>query len=416
MRTNLILLILALLLAIPTALTLAGEDTPTMAVEDFPPLLPGFNPDNVGVITLARKRPVPPGAPQPQQPQLDQLVFFRSETGGWALGPHPLLQGLPIKENKVESEILDHLKAIRLDRDALDTAQADPDYLAERHLTEDSALIVTCGRDLQNEPLAEVFKGIRAEQLSKQPGAVQGYYVCRKDKPREVVVYDPSEPWEPVMDANEWVDKVIYDILMGDVESFRIKNAYGTVGFKKKKGSQATWVKSDVPGEVPENVGAVRQMEVTNLLEQFRKVTAEDFEGPIRNIEQQIGLEKIGLAPDKSRYEFRATLKDGQEYRLRAGHRVPNKPHHYAVTSNNDFVFTLRDFAVNPLNVEPKDLFDPAPPKKPEKEPQPAGKDDPDKDEPKKGEPKTGETKKGEPEKAATRPAETPTSRKQGDG
>ena len=389
MRANLILLILAVLLGIPTVLTLSGEAAPTVDLGDFPQLLPGFNPDAVGVVSLIKKRPAPPGAPQPAQPQIDRLDFFRSETG-WVLGPHPHLQGLPIKDGMVESHILDHLKAIRLDKEALALANADQDDLAERHLTEDSSLLITCIRDLQaREALAELFKGIRAQELNKEPGAVQGYFVCRKDKPKEVVLYDPSDPWELILDANQWVKKVIYDILMGDVESFRIKNTFGELAFKKKKGSQATWEKGDA--EAMKKLGAVRQGEVTRLLEQFRKVTAEDYEGPTRVVEERLGLDKIGLAPGKSKYEFQATLKDGQEYWLRIGGQVPNSPHHYAVSSNSDFVFTIPGYAVRPLNVDASDLCDPAPP-----EPAPAGKKDPpDKDG---GEPK---------------PSEQPTSRRQ---
>ncbi|MEE9128340.1 MAG: DUF4340 domain-containing protein, partial [Planctomycetota bacterium] len=373
MRANLILLILAVLLGIPTVVTLSGEEAPMMGLEDFPQLLPGFNPNAVNIVTLTRKRPAQPGSPQPAQPQIDRLDFFRSDTSetGWVLGPHPHLQGLPIKDGMVESHILDHLKSIRLDQEALALADADQDDLAERHLTEDSALLITCVRGVQaREALAELFKGIRAQDLNKEPGAVQGYFVCRKDKPKQVVLYDPGDPWELILDANEWVTKVIYDILMGDVESFRIKNTLGELAFKKKKGSQATWEKGDA--EAMKKLGAVRQGEVTRLLEQFRKVTAEAYEGPTRVVEERLGLDKISLAPGKSKYEFQATLKDGREYWLRVGGQVPNSPHHYAVSSNSDFVFTIPGYAVRPLDVDASDLCDPAPP-----EPAPAGKKDP---------------------------------------
>lgn len=391
MRTNVILLIVAALLAFPTWLTLEAEAAPNWTSwEDFPRLLPGFNPDNVGVVTLARKRPPPPPG-TPEQSPFKELVFFRTETG-WQLGPHPHLGGLPIKDGMVESQVLDQLKAIRLDREALDTAEADRDYRAERHLTDDSALIITCRRDLQSEPLAEVFKGARSEELSKDPDAVQGYYVCRRDKPREVVVYELSEPWEPILDANQWVKKEIYDVLMGDVEAFRVKNEFGTVAFKKKAGTTATWVQDEtIEDQAVKDTGAVRQGEVTRLLEQFRKVTVEAFEGPTRNIEEQIGLEKINLAPDKSRYEFHMTLKDGQQRWLRVGQQLPNQPSFYAVASESDFVFTVRDYVARALAVEPRDLFDPAPPEK--KQPAPASN----------GKPKEG------------RGSSTPTSRKQGD-
>lgn len=403
MRANLILLIVALLLAIPTWLTLGSEEAPTIEYEDFPALFEGFNPDNVGVVTVARRRPPPASAPQPeQQPHFDELVFFRTETG-WQLGPHPLLGGLPIKDGMVESMVLDHLQAIRLDPQALDTASADREYLAQRHLIEDSALIITCRRDLQSQPFAELLKGTRSEELTKEPGAVQGYYVCRRDKPKEVVVYDPSVPWEPLLDASEWVKKVIYDVLMGDVESFRVKNEHGTVAFKKKAGSTATWVRDDsIQDQAAKDAGAVRQAPVTDLLEKFRKVTAVDFEGPTRNIEEKLGLEKIGLAPDKSRYEFHMALKDGQQRWLRIGQQRPNEPTFYAVCSESDFVFVLRDYEARGLAVDPQDLFDPAPPKK-----QPPAK------EPAK-EPAKQPTKKPENGKSGDGDGELPTTRKAG--
>jgi len=440
MRINVILLIVAVVLAIPTWFTLRSEAAPVIEWEDFPRLFPGFNPDNVGIVTLGRRRPPAPGAQPSQQPVFDELVFFRTETG-WQLGPHPLLGGLPIKDGMVESQILDHLEAIRLDQEGLDTASADKEYLAQRHLIEDSALIITCRRDTQSkEALAELLKGTRSEELNKQPGAVQGYYVCRRDKPKEVVLYDPSTPWEPLLDANEWIRKVIYDVLMGDVASFRIKNEHGTVAFKKKKGSTATWVKDEaVKDQAAQNVGAPRQGEVTRLLEQFRKVTAEAFEGPTQNVEAKVGLEKVGLAPGKSKYELHMTLKDGQERWLRIGSQLPNQPTFYAVSSESDFVFTLRDYVARALAVEPQDLFDPAAPKK---QPTPAANPDPKQnngDKPREdgeNKPKDDKSKEGGENKskqaAETRPkvdkdragadgktkeapVETPTSRKQGD-
>ncbi len=413
MRTNVILLIVAVALTIPTWLTLQSEAAPVTKWEDFEQLFPGFNPDNVGVVTVARRRPPPPpSVPQPQQPGFDELVFFRTETG-WRLGPHPLLGGLPIKDGMVESLVLDHLEAIRLDQEVLDTASADKEYLAQRHLIEDSALIITCRRDLQSqEALAELLKGTRSEELNKQPGAVQGYYVCRRDKPKEVVLYDPSQPWEPLLDANEWVRKVIYDVLMGDVESFRIKNEHGTVAFKKKKGSTATWVQDEtVKDQAAKNVGAVRQGEVTRLLEQFRKVTAEAFEGPTRNVEEKGGLQGIGLAVDKSKYEFHMTLKDGQQRWLRIGHQLPNQPTFHAVCSDSDFVFTLRDYVARALSVDPQDLFDPPPQKQ---EPTPAADHKPRVDDEKAKEGDENKAKEGDAGKTGEGPVEKPTSRKQG--
>ena len=419
MRGNLILLILAVVLAIPTTLTLAGEEVAAMKIDDLPLLLPGWNPDAVNFVTLAKKQPAAPGQQQPPEAQFHRLVFMRSETG-WMLGPHPHLQGLPIKKGMVEEHVLDHLGAIRLDREALDTVEADEDYLAARHLTEETATIVVCQRDLQSQEfLAEVFKGSRAEEQSRDPGAVRGYYVCRKDKPKEVVLYDPNQPWEMVLDANEWVEKDIYDILMGDVESFRITNDFGQLAFRKKKGSEATWVKGEAKAMAA--LGAVRQGEVTRLLEQFRKITADGYEGPINVIEEKLGLDKIGLAPGKSKYEFLATLKDGQEYWLRVGGQVPNSPHHYAVSSQSEFVFTVPGFVVRPLNVEARDLCDPAPAKKtvpPEKvkPPEKAAPKQPEpvkKPVPTKQPPKVGDEAK---EEAKDEARQKPTSRKQNGG
>ena len=58
MRGNLILLILAVVLAIPTTLTLAGEEVASMKIDDLPLLLPGWNPDGGQITAQLGEQPV----------------------------------------------------------------------------------------------------------------------------------------------------------------------------------------------------------------------------------------------------------------------------------------------------------------------------------------------------------------------
>ena len=269
--------------------------------------------------------------------------MFLRQGKGWVLGPHPFLEGLRIRDGLVEKQVLDHLRAITLD--GLVTVEADEDYREERHLTEATGLVISCARNQNERPLAHAFKGRRAEELAKDQGAVHGYYICRTDKPKEVIVYDPSDAWQPILDASEWVDRVIHDILIGDMRTLAVKNPKLAFTIRKKKGTTATWVA--VKGKVPKDVGPLQQTFIPAMLEQFRKVEAHKFEGRTRAIDQKQGLDSLGLAPTKSRFEITATLKNGEVYWLRIGNRVPGELMHYAVASNTDYVFTLRASDVN---------------------------------------------------------------------
>ncbi len=347
MRSNLLLLLLALLLAVPTYFTLQSESTQYTRYDEFPRLFPGINPDNIGVVTLRKMKALPPGqSPAATEPEFEHVIFYR-QADRWVLASGEML-GVPVRPGLVEKEILQHFSDMRRDQDTLVTDAADEEFLRSRQLTADTGTIVSLQREAKAPILAELIKGKSAKDQN-----IPAYFVCAAPNTKEVILYEPNDRfWRLSMDVNDWIDPTVQEFLLADLQSFSLRNAKGQVGFRKVAGSEGTWVMDEamsLPG-----VGAVRQSEVNNLVNHLSSIQAVGF------LQQKEALDaaELRLQTGQSRIELQATLASGERIDLRIGKQIPNRPEFYAVASHHDFVFAFPNWAAQTFAVDPQDLFD----------------------------------------------------------
>src|SRR5262245_49221164 len=121
-KRNVVLAVAAAVLMVPTFLQWRRDSDTFVDLATVPAMFDGFTADNVMVITLAQPKKDQP-QPDPNNPQqqpktvYDQLVLQRTDKG-WALGAGELA-GAPVSKDRVENDVLQHLRSIRSDRDVL---------------------------------------------------------------------------------------------------------------------------------------------------------------------------------------------------------------------------------------------------------------------------------------------------------
>jgi hypothetical protein len=351
MKLNLILASLVVLLALPIWLTLRGERLSFTDLEDLPRLFEGFNSERVAYLRLSRARkdvPPPeaqPGQPAPELPR-DELVIQRDGTERWVLRSGELA-GVPVRTQRVEADLLDHLAKIRRDDKAVVKAEPSDADLKELELTKEDGLLVQAFRADQT-PVAELIVGKDAAEGKWGGDVVRGRYV-RAANSKSILVYE-VDFWNLALDRDQWIDTKVHELKEEQIVGFGYKNAKGAVSFKKDAPSDATW-KAD---QAPENVGAVRQGEVTNLLSRVRFLSAQRFVSPLQGVK----LAERGLEPP--RYELTITLEGGAKHTVRIGDKIGDKNEFYAVADSvPNFLLALGDWIVTPFDKDPKDLFDP---------------------------------------------------------
>jgi hypothetical protein len=359
MRINIILAILAAVLVVPCWITISDD------VEDFVDpnavqlLFPGFSRELVSVIEIKRRKSQDVITAQniPPEQQFESIVFQR-EGEGWSLLNDLNFSGLAIAPRLVDGDLLEHIASLTLDQDALVPAENVTDeFRKEQQLTEATGIIIRCLRGPQGPELATLILGKSTTGGGADLKDVDGYYVCRPDRPREVVIYEPKDrTWRVSLRPSDWADKKIHEFLLSEVESFYFLNALGSAGFKRKKGSADQWVpiadkcmqgsqKLDLStlGEVIHK----GERSVTELVNRFTSMTADEFK-----------REKIAQDVNGNEVEVRATLKDGTEYVLRAGMETDMRASCLAISSNHRFQFYIADIYVGTFRrQDPKDLF-----------------------------------------------------------
>lgn len=367
MRTNTILAALAVVLAVPTALTVLAEQRSFIDFERVPHLFEGLNPDNVHYIVLARTKKKAADAAEgaaPEAEEQDELVFARTQDG-WMLGqsnehPNPLV-GVPVQEHRIESDILERLQEIRLDGKATVATGVPEEELEKKGLTPDTGITISL-RNSEQKAIAELVRGNDASNAQAGEDKVRGFYVRPKDR-TDIVLYEPSTPYWPLtIKANDWIDLEMHRFQSRDVKSFSLRNASGEVTFTRgnKQGDFADWQKE---GDEPKGVGAVRVQEVTNLLQRFNTVSCTRFIGRVDD--QRYAAD----VPDTKSAEVAvsATLEDGTRYVMLVGKKVAGKQEYFArfegKRGQSPFLVAIGEWMRSPFERDPKDLFDPpAPP------------------------------------------------------
>jgi hypothetical protein len=362
MRINIILAILAVALAVPCWITIDRE-----SIEDFvdqnavPLLFPGFSSDLVSVVEIRRRlsEDIIKAQNLPPERQFEAIVFQRTGNG-WVLLNNVEFGGLAMDPAAIDRDVLDHIASLRLDKGTLVPEEnVDDVFRTEQQLTEETGFVIRCLRGPTGPELAKLVLGKSTKRGGEGQEDVEGYYVCRPDRPRDVIVYEPkSGMWNLSLRPTDWADKRIHEFLLSEVESFYFSNALGSAGFRKKKGSAAHWIpiadqcKQGDKSLDLKSLGKVIQEgegSVSELVSRFTVVRAEEFE------RQKVTTDDIG-----NEVEVRATLKDGTEFVLRVGREIPGKNGSAAVSSNHQFKFSIVSFHVDPFRrQDPKDLFRP---------------------------------------------------------
>jgi hypothetical protein len=371
-KRNVVLLVVAAALAVPTTLQLRSDAESFVDLAAIPLLFDGFTADNVGTILLGKpKKDQPPPNPQQgnQKPAIayDQVQFDRTDKG-WALGRIVGdLAGAPVSKDKVEADVFTHLRKIRSDRDAMVQRDATPAQLAEFGLDEAHAMVLQC-RDRANAVVADLLVGREAAGGTTGAEAVRGVFV-RKSDSNDVVLYEYEKAWPLSVAHDVWLDKVLLKLDPDKVQRIALRNAAtgGATVVLQKLGGKASW-SCEAP---PAGRGAVRQSEVEAFVQRLRWIAVQDYRVPM----QRAGnLATLGLQP--AQIDLEITYKDGdaeKTAKFAVGGKVDGKNEFYLQSSETAFLMTWPAAMVTGFELNPGDAwFDPAAPVEPPKDEKPA--------------------------------------------
>ena len=385
-KSNVVLLVAVVALAVPTWLQLRSEAESFVDFARVPLLFDGFTADNVGFVAIGTpKKEQPPANPQTpnQKPpiQYDQISLQRTDKG-WAIAPQGLgqplndLAGAPVSKDRVENDVFAHLGKIRVDRQALVQASATPEQLAEFGLDQEHATVMKVTDKTGQQIIAELYIGRDAAGAQTGTEAVRGVFVRKADS-TDVVLYEFDKMWRRDVAADQWLDKVLFKLEPDKATRLSLRNAATgdkTFTFTRTAG-KSEWVAA----ETPEGRGAVRQAEVEGMLQRLRWVAAHEFRQPKQ---RAANLAQLGLQPPQ--IELEIAYRDGDNertFKLEIGNKPDGKNEYYLTCSENAFLMTWAAGMVTPLEVNPAEAwFDPAAPKAPE-----TGKEEGKPGEPKKG-------------------------------
>lgn len=362
-RSNGLLAVLAIALAIPTALILRSESANFTSLDRVPRLFDGFTVANMqGFVLGLPKGPAQPPANDPggkPQVQYDMLQVARADKG-WQLAAGDLA-GAPVQVGRVENEVVKHLTDVRTGNDVLVVKDATDEQLAAHDLSEDKAFVIKAvGQG--SATLAELLVGKDASS-GKTTESVRGVFVRTRDG-RDIWLYEVPFLQRSI-DASQWLDRVVYQAKQEQVTRFTLRNPASNgleLAFARRDGSTASWTAETAPPET----GALRQMEVENLVQRLLYVAAADLKRPL----QGANLGELGLQPPQ--FEVSLTTKDGETekvIRLQVGAKVDGKEEHYAASSESRFLLTLPAYLVAGLERDPRELFDPKLPADPATQP-----------------------------------------------
>ena len=385
-KSNVVLAVLAVGLAVPTFLQLQKDRATFVDVARVPLLFDGFTADNCGLITLRQPKAEQPTAEPPpgQQKQIayDEIVFARTDNG-WVFAKGDLKLA-PVSKERVEADVLTHLRTIRFDRESLVVADASPEQLERYGLDPAHAFVVEArGGDRGQNVVADLLVGIDAGKGQTGTDAVRGVFV-RKSDSNDVILYETERGWTRSVQTELWLDKVLAKLQVDKIMRFSLQNAATgrTVAFTRSEG-KASWTAV----ETPPGLGAVRQGEVEALLQRLRWISAQDFRVPL----QDANLPQLGLQPPQLRIEI--LVREGDRDRkieLAVGNKLDDKAEYYLTCNESKFLMTWPAGSVVPFEVDAKTLFDPAAPVDPGKPAEPKPGDE-KRDEKKDDEKKPGE-------------------------
>jgi hypothetical protein len=369
-KSNVVLAVLAGILAIPTTMQVFADAETFVDVGAIPTMFDGFSSDNVGIITLAvpaKEQPkVDPNQPGAQPKIVYDKVEMRRGDKGWVVHSGALANA-PIAKERVESDVFQHLRTIRADRDAMVQPNATAEQLAEFGLDEAHAFVVQCRDTTGLTIVADLLVGRDAGIGQSGTDAVRGVFV-RKSDSSDVVLYELDKGWRRDVAMDGWLDKVLAKLAPEKIKQFSLQNTASGGRFQFERGEgKASWKLAAGPG----GLGAVRQIEVENLIQRCAWIGVQDYRVPVLGT----NLGQLGLATPA--IELELVVQDGDRDRvltIKVGNKLADKNEYYVTCNESQFVMTWAAGMVTPFEIDMKaTLFDPV---SPDQKPGDAPKDD----------------------------------------
>lgn len=363
MRSNLILLILAAILAVPTTITLMSSDIDFTIQSEVPLLFSGFNPDNVVTIHIRATHKDANGELVPGtdgKPVTDDLIINRVSVPGeddhWVFGgTDPDLLGVRVRRERPREYVLDHMGRITFDDRSLVTEGASQEELKRYGLEdENSEMVLVRCFDKVNKLLCSLLLGRSTKEGRKGKGIVRGYFVRRPSR-SDVILYE-QDFWQLSTNKQQWVDRnVFYRFPADQAVEVTLSNVMGKVSFRKEHAEDVDWLVQ----EGPEGVGAVRQAEVNALISTLQLIDAPRFIRPLAaGPALEADLLSLGLAEPDISVEVR--LQNGARKSLKIGNKLPDQNFfHSLVSTLPHYVLGFGDYQLHPFEAKPNKFFDP---------------------------------------------------------
>jgi len=366
-QRNVALLVVALALAVPTTVQLLADAESFVDINRIPLLFDGFTAENCGSIAIGQpKKEQPPPNPQNpgQKPPLayDQVSLVRTEKG-WALaqppGAAPMdLAGAPVQKDKVETDVFQHLRKIRSDKESTVRASATPEQLKEYGLDEAQAILIKVSDRNNQAIVAELYVGNEAGAQFTGSEGVQGRFVRRTDS-NDVLLYEYDKAWFLSVQADTWLDKTLLKLDPTQVQRVALRNAAtgGKVITVQKVDGKASWTCA----EPPAGRAAVRQTEVESFVQRLGWLNVQDFRLPLARAGN---LAALGLQPPQLELEFDYFEGDVlRTAKFAVGSQVEGKNEYYLTSSEAAFLMTWPAGLVTGLELDvAATWFDPAAP------------------------------------------------------
>ena len=366
-KSNLVLAVACAALAVPTYLQLRSEAEIFVDVSRIPLMFDGFTADNVGSVLLGAPKPQQ-GSEQPDRPApggqqqavaYDQLALSLTDKG-WVIGkPAGVvveLAGAPARKSKVEADVFEHIRSIRIDPDALVQPAATAEQLADFGLDEEHAFVVRCVDRTGKTVVADLLVGKDGSEWGQGTEAVRGVFVRQRGSD-DVVLYEWLNPWRRSVDPTEWLERTLFRLEPDKVRELSIQN--GATGERvfvfRRPPNQMSWVAEDA-----DDLGAVRQGELEGLVQRLRYVAAQSYERPLSRAGD---MQALGLYPP--RVVVKVEVADGNDTRqieLQVGGRVDGRNEHYLTCNESEFLLTWPASLVAQFELDvAQRLFDPKP-------------------------------------------------------
>ncbi|MFO1077767.1 MAG: DUF4340 domain-containing protein [Planctomycetota bacterium] len=361
-KANIVLLVAAAALAIPTGMQVAGDAESFVDYERVPLLFDGFTADNVGFVQMSipkkEQPPVDPQKPDQKPPVAYDHLFVQRTEKGFALAPQQpgSLAGAPVAKDRVQQDVFEHIGKIRDDKQTRIAQGASEEKLKEYGLDEAHATLIRLSDRSGQNVIASLYVGRDAGKLGGTE-SVRGVFV-RKTDSSDVVVYEFDKGWRRDTNPETWIDKVLLKLAPEAVTRLSLQNGSngGQPMVLTRGDTKASWTAATTPA----GRSVLRQGEVEAFLNRLRWISAQDFKMPMTHAKPA----ELGLLPPQIALEI--TWRDGDTERtstFQVGKRLDGDQNVYYFTSSEvPFLMTWPAGMVTPLEVDTATWFDPVAP------------------------------------------------------